>query len=244
MNYLKLFLRMNSLTGRWIAMVLLIFLHLGFSSAALAQSGVVAWKEQPFHSDSTAKVFYFDRMERTGTVTWFFRDRKRIVLEANQAFDVVLVPGSLAELDSKVGTPQLQKDYDELSAFATKYPAAGTLLEMRLKQMETYLANEKATIETPAGWVSVAKYDKANAESSDSEGSQPIYRIEVYVVCAIYLLVLIGFTLWRKRTPVLLLLILPFIGGFGWMTYKEQGLGWIQRVTEELRELYQKTNSP
>ncbi len=221
------------------AILLLIFLQIGSSGLASAQSGVVAWKEQPFHADATAKVFYFERMEKTGSVTWFFRDRQRIVLEANQAFEVVSIPGSFEELNSKVGTSHLRKDYDELSAFAARYPAAGTLLKKRLEQMKTYLADEEATIKTPDGWVPVANFEKTAARPPEAAVSQPVHRIEVYVVGAVYLLMLLGFTLWRKRTPVLLLLVLPFIAGFGWMTYQERGLGWINRMTEELRVVYE-----
>lgn len=245
MKNAKSFQCFESVTGRWIAKALLICLHIGLSGAALGQAGIVAWKDQSSHAETPAKVFYFERMEQNGSMTWFFRERQRIVLEPKQAFEVVLLPGSIEELKSKSGAVQLKKDHAELLAFAVKYPAAGTLLEKRLEQMSQYLSSPKEGGVNPSSvTVSVAKENTAGAISNTPSKTQAIYPIEIFVVCAVYLLLLLAFTLWRKRTPVLLLLVLPFIAGFGWMTYKEQGLGWIQRVTEELRVAYQKLEWP
>ena len=227
---------------RRMAALLVIFLQVGLSAAALAQTGVVAWKEQPFHADSTAKVYYFERMEKTGPVTWFFRGRNRIVLEPHQKFEVLFIPESIEELESRTGSKQLREDFDRLSAFAKKYPAAATLLKKRLDQMEMYLqTSEVAAVKTKGEWVPVAEYDKIIEEENKPVAPplKPNHRTMVYVVCAVYLLVLLVFTLWRKRTPVLLLLVLPFVAAFGWFTYKDKGFGWVKRVNQELREAYQ-----
>lgn len=238
----------DSTFSRWLAAVFLIFFQFGLSGVASAQSGVVAWKEQPFHADSTAKVFYFERMEKTGPVSWFFRGRHRMVLEPHQKFEVLFIPESVAELEGKMGSQQLREDFERLSAFATKYPAAGTLLKKRLDQIEMYLHNyEVASVKTDGEWMPVAEHDKLTAEARKTVAPPPLkpnHRTLVYVVCAVYLLVLLVFTLWRKRTPVLLLLVLPFIGAFGWFTYKDQGFGWVKRVNEELREAYQELGLP
>lgn len=217
-------------------------MHLGTCGVALAESGIVAWKDQQHLPDSSAKVFYFERIERTGPITWFFRGGERKGFEPHQPHEFAIVPGSLAELNRKIDSDELKDDYARLSAFAKKYPAAGVMLKSRMEQMAMYLKNYDAgTIESSGKWIPVSEYDKNNAEPelpNSPPPAKPMVRVEAYVVCVAYLILLILFTLWRKRTPVLLLLILPFIGAFAWFSYEEKGFEWIKRTPDKLKESF------
>lgn len=211
---------------------------------AFGEAGIVAWKEQPFHTDSAAKVFYFDRFEATGPITWFHHGERRKGFEAGQDYDMILLPGSLDELNRKIGSEELKTDFKKLSAFANRYPAAKVMLKARLDQMSIYLKNyEAAEVEVEGKWIPVAKDPKAavgQEVSSRVSTTGPSYLIEAIAIGTAYLVILMILTLRRKRTLILFFLLLPFLAGFGWLTYKEKGVEWVKKIPDQMRGVYER----
>jgi hypothetical protein len=221
--------------------------------AAKAEPGIVTWKEQAFHADASAKAFYFESMKQTGLITWFYHGDRRISFERHQPFDFVLIPGSLTELNGKT-TSDLKSDFENLSGFAAKYPAAGVMLKARLDQMGAYLKNYQAGEVYVAGkWRPLSEYEKIIgtrdrvkpvAEVAPPAPDVPAlvstpdsYRIPRLVTCAAYLVGLLFLVSRGKRRAALLFLLLPLIAAFGWFTYEESGLAWTRKMPEKMKEI-------
>jgi len=140
------------------------FFLLGFFAltlgAAKAEPGIVTWKEQAYHADATAKAFYFESMKQIGPVTFFYQGDRRMSFERQQPFDFTFIPGSLTEVSGKTAS-DLKIDFEKLSGFALKYPAAGVMLKARLEQMSDYLKNYQAgEVYVSGKWVSLSEYEK------------------------------------------------------------------------------------
>jgi hypothetical protein len=217
--------------------------------SALAESGVVAWKEQSFHADSAAKVFYFDRVETTGQIKWFHQGERRKGFEPGQAYDMVLLPGSLDELNRKVDSGELKSKYAKLVAFSDKYPAAKVMLKERLEQMRIYLESyDAAEVQVGQKWVPIANDPTPQgiqevAPKIPTPAPAPSYLNEAVAIGVIYLVILMLLTLRRKRTLILLLLVLPFFVGFGWFTYKDRGVGWMKEIPIRMKAIYDRFGS-
>lgn len=226
---------------------------LGFFAATLgaarAQPGIVTWKEQAFHKDASAKAFYFESMKQMGPITWFYQGNRRMSFERYQSFDLIFIPGSLAELSGK-NEPDLRIDFDKLSAFAAKYPAAGVMLKARLDQMSDYLKNYQAGEAYVAGtWVPLSKFEKITTleqpEVSVDEVPAVVQtsssRIQfpqvVRAACAGYLVVLLVLVFLGKGRVGLFLLPLPLLVIFGWFTYEEGGFGWTRNMAGRMKEI-------
>jgi hypothetical protein len=217
--------------------------------SALAETGVVAWKEQSYHADSSAKVFYFDRSETTGPIKWFYQGERRKGFEPGQAYDMVLLPGSLDELNRKIDSGELKSKYAKLVAFSDRYPAAKVMLKDRLEQMRTYLESyDAAEVQVGQNWLPISNDPipqgvQEVAPKVPAPAPPPSYLNEAVAIGVIYLVILMLLTLRRKRTLILLLLVLPFFVGFGWFTYQDRGLGWMKEIPIRMKAIYDRFGS-
>jgi hypothetical protein len=217
---------------------------LGGVQLVLGETGIVAWKEQPFHADSSAKVFYFDRFEATGPITWFHQGGQRKGFEPGQAYDMVVLPGSLDELSRKGGSEELKNDFKKLSAFAMRYPAAKVMLKARLEQMRIYLENyEAAEVQVGGKWIPVSKDPSAQRDQEIASPGSSVgfpYLTESIAIFTVYLIILMLLTLRRQRTLILFFLLMPFLVGVGWLTYKQRGIGWVKEIPNQMRGVYER----
>lgn len=226
---------------------------LGFFAATLgaakAEPGIVTWKEHSFHKDASARAFYFTSMKYMGPVTWFYQGNRKMSFERHQLFDSIFIPGSLTELSGK-SESELRIDFDKLSAFAAKYPAAGVMLKARLDQMSDYLKNYQAGEVYIAGkWVKLTEYEKTKALKQaevhvdeapavvETSSSNMLLPQVARAACVGYLLVLLVLVFRGKGRIVLFLLPLPLLVIFGWFTYEEGGLGWTGNMAGRMKEI-------
>jgi len=117
----------------------------GTSGLAQAESWLVAWKEQPFHSDASAKVFVAERMEDKGPITWFHKGTQKKGFAKNEFFRCIsLEPGVPAELTHPEQFASLKFHFEKLSGFAKQFPNAAEILNPQLATMRTMLDNYQA----------------------------------------------------------------------------------------------------
>ena len=234
--------------------------------AAKAEPGLVAWKEQSFHPDSSARVFYFENMRGAGPITWFYNGQERKGFEKHQPFDYIFIPSSLVTGPSgKDDLVSVKSSYGQIRAFCDKYPAAGVMMKARLDQMATFLGNyQKGEICYNGKWITCSEYDKIMA-SQRAEVAKPkslekpakgkvVARLDsdrrktlrqtTYATGAAFLGVMLVLGLRGKRRYMLLLSLLPLILIFGWFTYEDHGLGWMRRFPEKMMEIPQKLGFP
>lgn len=215
--------------------------------SALAESGIVAWKEQSYHADSAAKVFYFNHVETTGPIKWFYQGERRKGFEPGQAYEMILLPGSLDELNRKVDSGELKSSYEKVVAFSNKYPAAKAMLKDRLEQMRIYSTNyDAAEVQAGQKWVPIANDpipQGVQEVAPKVPAPAPSYLNEAVAIGVIYLVILMLLTLRRKRTLILFLLVLPFFVGFGWLTYKERGVEWMKEIPIRMKAIYERFGS-
>ena len=230
--------------------------------AAKAEPGLVAWKEQSFHPDSSARVFYFENMRGAGPITWFYNGQERKGFEKHQPFDYIFIPSSLVTGPSgKDYLASVKSSYGQIRAFCDKYPAAGVIMKARLAQMATFLGNyQKGEIYYNGKWITCSEYDKIMA-SQGAEVDEPKFlekpakgkvfalqhsdggktlRQATYGTGAAFLGVMLVLGLRGKIRRMFQLSLLALILIFGWFTYEEHGLGWINRFPEKMREIQQK----
>ncbi|MEI8039749.1 MAG: hypothetical protein WCJ14_15315 [Verrucomicrobiota bacterium] len=118
---------------------------LAVSGLAVAESWLVAWKEQPFHSDASAKVFVADRMEDKGPITWFYKGSQKKGFAKNEFYRCLsLEPGVPAELTNPEQLASLKFNFEKLSGFAKQYPNSSEILHPQLVAMRAMLDNYQA----------------------------------------------------------------------------------------------------
>lgn len=242
--------------------VLLAILFVFTLGAAKAEPGLVAWKEQSFHPDSSARVFYFENMRGAGPITWFYNGQERKGFEKHQPFDYIFIPSSLVTGPSgKDYLASVKSSYGQIRAFCDKYPAAGVMMKARLDQMTTFLVNyQKGEIYYNGKWITCSEYDKIMA-SQGAEVDEPKFlekpakgkvfalqhsdggktlRQATYGTGAAFLGVMLVLGLRGKIRRMFQLSLLPLILIFGWFTYEEHGLGWMKRFPEKITEIPQR----
>ena len=242
--------------------VLLAILFVFTLGAAKAEPGLVAWKEQSFHLDSRARVFYFENMKGAGPITWFYNGQERKGFEKHQPFDYIFIPSSLGTgPGGKENLALVKASYDQIRAFCDKYPAAGVIMRKRLDQMRTSLVNyQKGEIYYNGKWIACSEYDKIMAaereEASkltsikDPANARAVARLDsdprktlrqiTYATGAAFLGVMLVLGLRGKLGSMLLLSLMPLILIFGWFTYEERGIDWMSRFPEKMREIPQR----
>ena len=134
---------------------------LGASGVARAESWIVAWKEQSFHSDASAKVFVADRMQDMGAITWFYKGSWKKGFAKNEVFHFVsLEPGVPAELTTPEQFASLKYQFEKLSGFARQYPSAAEILNPQLTAIRGMIENFQAGKAYFAGqWIAQSEYD-------------------------------------------------------------------------------------
>jgi hypothetical protein len=254
------------------------FLHFAFLLAVLfaltlgganAQSGLVAWKQQPFHPDSSAQVFYFESMKDAGPITWFYNGQQRKGFEKHQPFDYIFIPSSLVAGPGGIeDLASVKSYYDQIRVFCDKYPAAGVMMKARLDQMTKFLGNYKQGEVCYNGkWISCAEHDKIMAsqkvavaeqkavedhvkakvvdrQHSEHSDTRKTLRQATYATSAAFLSVMLVLGFCGKYRHMFNLLLLPLVLIFGWFTYEERGIDWMNRFPEKITEIPQKLGFP
>lgn len=222
---------------------------LATSGVALAQSGIVVWKDFPTQTDADVRMVAFDRMMTAGGTTWFYKGEKRRGFEKNQFFRYVIVPPSLpAELIKEEQYTKLHDHFDEISNFAKHFPGTGSILNPQLGVMRGVLDDFAAgKVYFTGKWMPRADYDKLMAERdaaitrkrATSEQRQADARNRAYATVggiAIYLVFLIGACIRRLRKLILLLILLPSAAAC-WLTYRDGGYEWAKDLRKYLMDL-------
>gem|GEM_PF-3218601 len=223
-------------------------------SAKLSAAGVVVWKEQPYHSDASAKALAFDHMKVTGPVTWFYYGKSSMGFEKHQAYSYIQLDDCPPELILKdKGLDYLQSHYAKLYAFAKKYPSAGTLLKPRLVRMSAVSQQfDAGSIQVDGKWIPISEYEeslrrekraerqreeeqliKRQAENRRSNDQKVTLMLLVAGVGLVLLVVARLLRMRRIAWGIFLALAL----GAGWLSYEEGGYGWARKMQNKLVEL-------
>ena len=137
---------------------------------ARAESWIVAWKEQSFHSDASAKVFVADRMQDMGAITWFYNGSWKKGFAKNEEFHYLsLDPGVPAELTNPEQFASLKYQFEKLGAFAKQYPNSTEALNPLLTTMRGMLENFQAGKAYFAGhWIAQSECDALIAKRDEA----------------------------------------------------------------------------
>ena len=118
---------------------------LAASGLAVAESWLVAWKEQSFHSDASAKVLVADRMEDKGPIVWFYKGTQKKGFAKNEFYRFLsLEPGVPAELTNPEQFASLKFYFEKRSGFAKQFPSAAEILNPQLASMRAMIENYQA----------------------------------------------------------------------------------------------------
>ena len=122
--------------------------------------GVVASKEQAFHSNDVAKVIKFDQVRPEGFVTWFYVDGKRVRYESTQWFRYVEFPPALVEaVDPKILSIRL-KQLGAMEEFGNQFKGAAPLMKEAITRVRSETDNMKdGLVLFKSNWISRAEYE-------------------------------------------------------------------------------------
>jgi len=154
---------------------------LGTGGVARAESWIVAWKEQSFHSDASAKAFVADRMQDMGAITWFYKGTWKKGFAKNEVFHFVsLEPGVPAELTNPEQCSSLKYQCEKLGGFARQYPNSAEILNPQLTAMRGMIENFQAGKAYFAGhWIAQSEYDTLIAKRNQALHSAAVQRQEL-----------------------------------------------------------------
>jgi hypothetical protein len=152
-----------------------------FPALALCE-GVLASKEQPFHSNDAAKVVRFDRVSPEGFVTWFSVDGKRVRFESTQWFRYVEFPPALIEAVDPNILPSRLKQLGTMEEFANQFKRAAPLMKEEIIQVRSETDNLKSGLVLfKRNWIPRAEYDatiKKQAEEIERKKQEVASREE------------------------------------------------------------------
>ena len=225
-----------------------------------AEIGVVVWKEQPFHSDSVARAFAFERMKQAGPVTWFYNKTYSKSFEEHQSFQQIRYPQwPVGEIVQQEDFESLKFKLSELEAFAKKYPNAAGYLKGVIGSMRDASSKFSAgNVFFNGTWVTRAEYDKLVFErdelirknAKEREESEKRLRAlnakqeantkarSQWILAGgglWLLLLLVASTTGSWKIVSILLIVLTAVAG--WFTYAYSGFGWTEHVLRAVKDL-------
>jgi hypothetical protein len=108
---------------------------LALSSTGIAHGeGVLIYKNQPFHPDSAAYAFRYDRIEGEGFVTWVVVGKERKRFEKTQFHIWIELPTvPPAEVTSTHGIQSITAQRDEIQKTCTRFPNAAPIAKKSLE---------------------------------------------------------------------------------------------------------------
>ena len=143
---------------------------LGASGVAVAESWIVAWKDQPFDSDASAKVFVCERIQDAGEVTWYYKNGRKKSFAKDQFFSTARVdPCVPAELVTQEQFDLLKYNFERLGGFAKRFPNAAAVLSPRLAVMRKMIVNfEGGQVYFSGTWMPDKEYAATIAKPNSS----------------------------------------------------------------------------
>jgi len=234
-------------TGRVHHRLRLCICLLGLMVAAIvsgqAQPGILIWKEQPFHRDSTATAVLYSKSQLLGPVTQFYVNGQPKSFTDGQFYrNIDFLDTAMVKFTEEAEYNLLKRSYQELAAFTNQYPKALPLLAERLGRMEAIIRGfDDGKVFYNSKWMARVEYEKLYREEQDYLAAQKSQSLEearkkgttVFIGVGVFILLLIVTLVLRKWTWVGLLLILP-LAGAAWLTYQVGNNSWTKEIPKYL----------
>ncbi len=210
---------------------------------AHGESGILVWKGQPFHGDAAANAVIYSSVESTGPVTRFFSDGQRLSFNTGQFFRYIAFPDRpMTQFTEEADYVEMQRSYQELSAFAEQFTKAAPLLASRLERMADIQKGFKdGKVYYDGKWMPRAEYGNLVTtkkevrvnKKKEGDAKKNKERKAVYIGILTFGVLLIAAMVLRKWKWAGLLLLIP-LAGAGWLTYQENGYEWFKKVPDYL----------
>ena len=216
---------------------------LALSHALSAQSGIVVWKEQPFHKDSSALAMNYDRMQAAGPYVQFTGKGQVLSFPEGKFYREIPFPSNVITFTEQADYLEMQRSYRKLTAFSKQYANAAPLLAPRLERMAGILKGyEDGKVYYNGQWMPRAQYVGLSAAGQKADTASRQDRIKKEndkrkmilggVGGFAVLLILAG--VLRKWKFVGFLLLFPLVGA-AWLTYEENGYRWLRTIPDFLK---------
>ncbi len=209
-----------------------------------AQSGIVIWKEQSFHRDSTATAAIYSRSKLLGPVTQFYINGQAKSFNESQFYrNIDFLNTAMVKFTEEAEYNSLKRSYQELLAFSNQYPKATPLLTERLQRMEAIIKGfDEGKVFYDGKWMARGEYEKLYIEKQEGIAAQQAQLVKeenkksatILIGAGVFILLLIVMMILRKWTWVGLLLIIP-LAGAAWLTYQVGNHSWTKEIPKYLK---------
>jgi hypothetical protein len=133
--------------------------------------GVLIYKNQPFHPDSAAYAFRYDRIEGEGFVTWVIVGKERKRFEKTQFHTWVELPTvPPADVISPQDITSITAQRDEIQKACTRFPNAAPIAKKSLELHNDWCKKlGEGMVRYRGEWMSKKDYDDSQAKQAADE---------------------------------------------------------------------------
>ncbi len=146
-----------------------------FAASTLQAAGIVALKEQTFHSDASANVFVFKEMLDDGSAPFvkFETGREVKTIDRPRITAVLSLPSSIPlSIADETQIEPLRKSLKEITAFSSRFPKSEKILEASIGSLSAHIAKfDEGQRRINGKWLTAQEI--ASGQENDKNAEQP-----------------------------------------------------------------------